>query len=122
MTSALYSRLAATATRLLAKYGRPISVVTRTVGAYNPATGAAAVAEAVAQCSGVEVSDRKGERSSVQGATKQFYVSVPSDAAASPSAFEAIIDGATKMEVVTASQIAPGDTMIVWSIEVRSGG
>lgn len=52
MTAALYTRLAATALRLLTKYGQPVTLRNYTAGVYSPALGTATpqTADSTRQC------------------------------------------------------------------------
>lgn len=120
--SEFYQRMAATALRLIGKYGRPVIFKLETTGKYDPATGKtgpAFVREQTGQAVLADYSRREFETSTllVRG-DKRLKLAAKGLEWVPTLATKAVIDGKS-WSVISISEINPAGTPIVYDLQVR---
>lgn len=113
----LYENLAATALRLLAKYGAPTTIQRVTIGAYNPATGTASNSTSNLTTTGlVRLYQNKlidGER--VKVGDKEVVLSNEQI----PLLSDKIIVDSVPWSIVNIREVNPAGTPIVYFAQIR---
>jgi hypothetical protein len=116
-----YIRTAATSLRLLTKFGQEVTRRAVTVGAYNPATGAAAVTTAdttrkgVILTFGAGATEIRGEL--VQTNDRQLML----DAEGPALVTDRFVVGSVEYSVVSVGEIAPSGVAVLYDIHLRAG-
>lgn len=118
--SDFYSGLQSTATRLLAQFGKPLTLRIQAGAAYDPGTQTNVPTYADHAVSGV-IGNYKGRVTEsgtlVQTDDKKILVSV--GAAPEPTAGAQIIDGATVYVVQTVKALNPAGTPLLYELQGR---
>ena len=118
--SDFYNGLQSTATRLLAQFGKPLTLRIQTGSTYDPATQTNAPTYTDHAVSGV-IGNYKGRVTEsgtlVQTDDKKILVSV--GAAPEPTAGAQIIDGATVYVVQTVKALDPAGTPLLYELQGR---
>lgn len=117
-----YSRLANTALRLIAKYGRSVTLRSVTAGTYDPATrtksGAstsdATVSMAFNNYTQNQIDGEVIRRDDLEG------LLAASGLTTAPENGDIVIDGSNQYKIVNVDVIQPGDTVIVYKLQLRS--
>jgi hypothetical protein len=119
-----YSKSVSTATRLITKFGRAMTLRVETEGAYDPATGLVPVSSADNAVIGVifELSGRLIGQS-LQNDTlasandKQCLLKVD----VAPSLLDKLVVGADTFLVINIKELNPGGTVIFYDLVLRNG-
>lgn len=121
--SAFYDRMAATALRLIAQFGQPVSLQVIQVGDYDPETGTSAPSTTLEQTvSGVliEYTGQEYQNSTlIQQGDKKLKVAAHGLAWAPNLSTKAVIQGKTWV-VFTVKEINPAGTPLVYELQVRA--
>lgn len=114
-----YTELAAVADELIVEFGQAVTVRHRTAGAYDPATGSAAVT----------VTDELGSGAVFDYATKQIdgsmiqrgdkYVLLSPAGVTAPEPDDRILVGATEYGVVSVNTTSPAGTAVLHTVQIR---
>lgn len=114
----VYDRAAATALRLLTKYGQAVTVKTRTAGAYNTATGSAAVTETTQAGVGAifDYGARDIDGTLIQDGDKQVLLA-PLPVA--PEIDDTVSIGGAVCTIKGIKTLAPGGTPVLYDLNVR---
>lgn len=118
-----YTRANATALRLLTNFGQTVTRRTVTTGAYNPATGEAAVTTADTSRIGVLLDygdqGRQGERyvrgNLVQVEDRQLLL----DGTGAAELTDRYVAGGAEYSVVSVSEVNPAGTVVMYDLHVR---
>lgn len=112
-----YADIAAGATEALAEAGAPIVLVRVTEGAYDPATGAAALTETRIDTIGAQFAYRSSE---IDGDTvrrgDRRVLLVP---AVAPAVGDVIEFGASKLRVISVEAVAPAGVPVLYKAQGR---
>lgn len=119
--SDLYTRLASVALAQIADKGRNVTFVTPGTGTYNPGAGtytetAATEATVKAVFTAYSLKDVDGEN--IRADDKQCLIAA-SSLSAEPTTKNKIKEGSTVYEVVSVETVQPGDTPILYKLQVR---
>ncbi len=116
--SDFYTGLKATAAGLLAEKGRAMTLHKRTPGAYNPATGAAAVTETDYACTGAEFDfpAQAIDETMILRGDKRVILS---GLTVEPDAGDMLTSGTTKRHIVGVKAVAPAGVVVVYIVQVR---
>lgn len=118
-----YSRPAATALRLIAKYGRTIQHQRITEGAYNPETGTDTGTTVSTNVKGADF-DFKLQSAGQSNITDSLiqagdrYVLIGAEVAAIDTSDKLVIDGVT-WNIVSVKKLAPAGVVVLWTVHVR---
>ena len=116
-----YSKSAATALKLLTKFGRTVTRRNYTTGTYNPATGANAVTYADTTWKGALLDFGAGktvERGGlIQVGDKQLLL----EAGASPQLEDHILVGTDEYAIVSIGELNPAGTVVLFDLHLRKG-
>lgn len=117
-----YGKTAATAARLLARFGAPVTVTRVTPGAYNPDTGSnAAGSTQTWSPSGVKLdyTQREIDGTSIKAGDQRVYMSAV--AGLDPQAGDSVTLGAETWRVVKSRTLAPAGVAVLLDVQVRAG-
>lgn len=117
-----YANSAATALRLLTRFGRPVTVTRETPGAYDPATGTDAAGTSQTWTpSGVklEYTQREIDGTNIKAGDQRVYMSAA--AGLDPQPGDAVTLGAEVWRVVKSSTLAPAGVAVLLDVQVRLG-
>jgi len=121
MVDALYTRAAATALRLLTKYGQPVTLVRQTSGPYDPTTGTSPVTTttyagyaAVFAYPAAEV-----DGTMIQRGDKRAYLTLTG---ATPLPSDAFTIAGVTHAIVNVEALDPGGLVVMYTLQVRVGG
>lgn len=116
-----YQRLATTASRLLAKHGRNITLRRTSAGTYDPATGTASSTTSDQTLKGALFDFGKGvttvRGTLVEAGDKELYVEARTGVV--PATRDTVIVGADTYSVVSVGEINPAGTPVVYSAHLR---
>lgn len=118
----VYTRPAATALRLLEKYGQHMTLTTRTTGTYVPATGTSAVTEAGQTVTGAvfDYPAHKIDGTLIRVGDKQVIVAASGlTVTPAPGMSVTDVDG-NVFEVITAEALNPAGTAVIHTLQVRA--
>lgn len=117
-----YDKSAATALRLLQKFGQAVTLRKQTAGAYDPATGAATVTTSDYSATGVfldyklQNSGQALENSMVQVGDKKLLLSP--DVTSAPDVDDLIIGQGT-WRIVNIKAVNPSGTPVLYELQLR---
>jgi hypothetical protein len=117
-----YAKSAATALRLLTKFGQPVTLRKQTAGAYDPATGTATIttSDTAGNAAILEFSD--GERyqagTTIQEGDKKALLNA---AAVTPAPNDLLIAGSVTWTVLGVKTLAPAGTVVLYELHLRHG-
>lgn len=117
-----YDKSAATASRLLAKFGATVTVTRTTPGAYDPATGTDAAGSAQTWTpAGVrlEYSQREIDGTNIKAGDQRVYMSAV--AGLDPQPGDTVTLGGEAWRVVTSRTLAPAGIAVLLDVQVRRG-
>lgn len=120
MTAAIYTRLAATAVRMLTKYGAPLQLSRTSGGAYNPETGAVEGAgTTVYPVTGAafDYAQDDIDGTAIRQGDQRVYIAP--DAALTPQTGDVIALHGADWAVVTSRPIQPTDKVVLHDVQVR---
>ena len=118
-----YNRPAATALRLIAKYGRTIQHQSITEGTYNPETGTDTGTTTSTNVQGADF-DFKLQSAGQSNITDSLiqagdrYVLIGAEVAAIDTSDKLVIDGVT-WNIVNVKKLAPAGVVVLWTVHVR---
>lgn len=114
----LYPGLQATAARLLAQFGQPMTLRKRTPGAYDPATGAAAVTEVDSTTQGAAFDFPAGmvNGTSILRGDKQVILTGGGSA---PDAGDLLLIVGVAHGIVNVKATAPAGLVVIYELQVR---
>lgn len=118
----IYDRPAATALRLLAKYGQQMTLTERSTGAYAPATGSAAVTEAGQTVTGAvfDYPARLIDGTRILTGDKEVFVAA-SGLTVTPKPGMKLTDAAGSVfEVIKAEALSPAGTPVIHTLQIRA--
>jgi len=114
-----YAKSAATALKLLANFGRDVTLRNNTVGAYNVATGENAVLETDATYKGALLDFGAGKTliggNLIQVGDKRLLL----EAAATPTLQDHIIVGTDDYAILSLGELNPAGTTILFDLHIR---
>ncbi len=115
----LYPALQATAARLLAQFGQPMTLRKRTPGAYDPDTGAATVTEADSAVQAAEFDIPAGmvDGTNILRGDRQV---VMSGGGAVPDAGDLLVVGGVARNIVSVKATAPSGLVVVYELVTRA--
>lgn len=118
--SALSARMAATALRLLTKYGQPVTLVQKNTGAYDPTTSTAVEANVLFYGFGMSLAEPTGEidGTMVVSGNKTILLSIQT---AVPQPSDSLIINGVNYSINTVLTMNPDGTTIMYEIAVRVG-
>jgi hypothetical protein len=113
-----YPGLQSTALRLLTTYGQALTLRKRTPGAYDPATGAAAVTEADTSVRGAVFDFPAGmvDGTSILRGDRQVILA---GGGSVPDAGDLLLIGETAHNVISVKATAPAGTVVIYELQVR---
>ena len=117
-----HAKTAATAARLLARFGAPVTVTRETPGAYDPETGANGDgATETWALSGVKLdySQREIDGTNIRVGDQRVYMSAV--AGLDPQAGDALTLGEEVWRVVVPRTLAPAGVAVLLDVQVRRG-
>lgn len=119
--SEFYTRLAATALALLAKYGQDVTLVRLTQGAYDPATSTQAKTETLLTFKGAifdwdDEGDTEGDRDLIVSSDKKLLL----EPAAAPTAEDKMLVGGVRYNIVALKTLAPAGTPVLYQLRLSS--
>lgn len=114
-----YSKTAASAVRLLAKFGAPATLKSQTPGAYNPGTGTAPVTTFSQSCTACvfDVDQKLIDGTNVLAGDKTAYVGVVNVAAPVPG--HVLTWQSKDYRAVKVNVLAPAGTPVLYELLVR---
>ena len=119
MTTFNYAKSAATALKLLTKFGRTVTRRNYTVGTYSPSTGANAVTYADTTWKGALLDFGAGktlERGSlIQVGDKRLLL----EAGAAPQLEDHMIVGSTEYAIISVGEVNPAGTSVLFDLHLR---
>lgn len=113
-----YSGLAATATRLLNRFGRPMQIKRTTPGTYDPVTGnetGATTALLATVGAFMQITAAYADTHEVQTGDRLLMV----DASVAPTLTDKIEMDAAELAIVNIDEINPAGTPLAYSLQVR---
>ncbi len=117
----MYNRAAATAVRLLEKFGQAVTVKRIVEGEYDPMTGDIASTEQVytgrGAVLGYDISDMAGGL--VQANDRRVYIAPDLGATPEPGDKLVLADGST-YTVISSSPLSPAGTVVLHDVQVRA--
>jgi hypothetical protein len=112
-----YSGLAATATRLINKFGGDVTLSIKTAGTYNPITGSNGDTFTSSVVKGVKTNFMNGD---IDGTLiRQGDVKVLIDGDVALNQDDLITVGSDQYEVINAKPLNPGDTRLITTAQCR---
>lgn len=116
--SGFYPRLQATAARLLTAYGQPMTLRKRTPGAYDPATGAAAVTEvdSTVQAAEFDVPAAMVNGTSIMRGDRQV---VMTGGGSTPDVGDLLVAGGVARNIVSVKATAPAGLVVIYELVTR---
>lgn len=117
-----YSQLAVTAAKLIKDKGQLMVLVTTPAGSYSAATGAVSgQTESRTDVYGVVIDfpAKEVDGTNVQRLDRKVLMEA---GVADPSTFDKVEIGGVLHEIITAKQLAPGGTNVIYTLQVRKGG
>lgn len=115
----LYTKLSASARRMLAKYGQSMTLTRQTPGAYDPATGKVANTSTTTIDKGVIFPYADGlsliEGSLIQRGDQQVFINI----ATAPLPSDKLTVGTTVYNVINVKEIAPAGTAVLYELQCR---
>lgn len=117
-----YTRSQATALRLLRKYGQYMTLTAKTTGAYDPATGTAAVTDAGQTVTGAifDYPAKMQDGTLIKAGDKQVYLAA-SGLTVTPAPGMTLTDvDANVYTVITNQALNPAGTAVIHTLQVRS--
>ena len=109
-----YSGLQATATRLIARFGRPATLIKMTPGAgYDPGEPAETPHAVTIVAADYKQMERDGTL--VQQNDRRYYLA----AGVEPESQDVIADGGERLTIVNAGVIKPGPAVVLYVLQVR---
>lgn len=120
----IYTRAQATALRLLTKYGQAVTVTKRTAGAYDIATGSAAVTETAQAGIGAIFDYGQGDIDGtlIQDGDKQVLLSpllASGDDLVAPEVDDIVTIDGVVCTIKSVKTLAPGGTPVLYDLNVR---
>lgn len=114
----LYPLLQAAAARLLTTYGQPMTLRKRTPGAYNPATGAAAVTQADTTVQGADFAMPEAmiDGTNILRGDRQVLIS---GGGSVPDAGDLLVAGGVARNIVSVKATAPAGTVVIYELVTR---
>lgn len=114
-----YSELASTASALIAEFGAAATLKKQAAGAYNVATGAAAVTVTTyaVQCAVFDFPDRAVDNTLVLASDKDCYMSVKGGVA--PALNDVVNWGGVDYTVVRFKPLSPALIAVLWQVQMR---
>lgn len=114
-----YSAKAASALRMLTRFGQDVTRTASTVGTYNPATGAASVSTAATTRKGVKLPFTSGTTTVrgqlVQSEDAELYL----DAEGAVTLTDKFTIGGAIFSVVSFDELAPAGTAVLYTVHIR---
>lgn len=113
--TAFYNRMAAMATRLITKFGKPVTVRSWTGTSRDVETGSVTRAPVDTVVNGVYVDITKYQAtdSLIERGDKMMFIDGPA------TTDDRIIDGSTEIGIVGVEKVDPGGVPVVWRVQVR---
>ena len=115
--SGTYDRAAATALKLLTKYGRSVTVTSVTPGTYDPAAGSITNTTATSTAKGL-VTEHKAtdiDGTLIKAGDKKLLL----DSSAVISIDDSVTVGSDVYSVVGVSELNPAGTRVMWTCNIR---
>lgn len=119
-----YSRLAATSSAQIADKGRSVSLVFETQGTYAPATDTFTGQTSSSQTVKMVITNyRKNEmdETMIKIGDRQGLLA-PDNLLRAPKTGDTVTDGAETFAIVSIEEIKPGDTTLLYKLQLRRGG
>lgn len=115
-----YAKPAATAQRLLERFGSALMLTRSTPAAYNPATGTATSTSADHAGFGVRLDyeQREIDGTNIRRGDARIYVAP--DLAVTPQTGDSITMGADVWQVVASRPLAPAGVVVIHDVQVRA--
>lgn len=120
-----YSNPAATALRLLTKFGRSVTLRKQTAGAYNPATSSATITNTDYTGTGAlfDFNERVLGTQFADGTTVEqgdkFLLLAPSGITVAPEPNDLLIFGSDTWNVMNVKTVAPAGTPVLYELHLR---
>lgn len=119
-----YARSVATATRLITKFGQPMTLAVETEGAYDPATGESPVSSAdfavigvIFELSGKLIGQSLQNGTLAEADDKQCLLQVGTI----PSLLDKVVVGTTTFLIINVKELNPGGTTVFYDLVLRNG-
>lgn len=119
MTAALYTRLAATAVRLLAKYGAPLLLTRTTEGEYDPETGTSTGGTATYNVTGAAFDYAQDDIDGTLIRRGDMRVYIAPDAAVTPQTGDTLPVQGFVWNVVESRPLQPADKIVLHDVQIR---
>lgn len=118
MTSALYPALKATASGLLSDKGQPMTLTVRTSGAYDPATGTAAVTATTETVSGAvfDYAAKDIDGTLIKRGDKRVILEAST---LIPTSTCTLTIGGVVHNIVEAVPVNPGGVVVIYKVQAR---
>lgn len=120
-----YSKLAATSIAQIADKGRAVSFVYKTQGTYAPATDTFSVAASTTtQTVYMVITDvlKKDVNETLIKAGDKIGLLANDSLTRAPKTGDRVTDGTETFDVISIEEIKPGDTVILYRLQLRRGG
>ena len=117
-----YANSAATALRLLTRFGQALTVTRETPGAYDPVTGTDAAGTSqtwTPQGVKLDYSQREVDGTSIKAGDQRVYMSA--EAGLDPEAGDLVTIGSEAWRVVVSRTLAPAGVAVLLDVQVRRG-
>lgn len=115
-----YNKTAATALRILTRFGAPVTVGRETPGVYDPETGtnaAGSVQSWTPQGVKLDYAEREIDGTSIKAGDQRVYMSAA--AGLDPTAGDTVTLGAEVWRVVASRTLAPAGVAVLLDVQVR---
>lgn len=122
MSSYDYNKAAATAARMLARFGQPVTVTRSTPGGYDPETGTNGAGSTQTWAPmGVKLdyAQREIDGTNIRAGDQRVYMSAFSGL--DPQTGDTVTIGAEAWRVVTSRTLAPAGVAVLLDVQVRKG-
>lgn len=117
-----YAKSAATALRLLTKFGQAVTLRKQTAGAYDPATGTAAITTSDTTGNAAVLEFSNGERyqagTTIQEGDKKALLNA---IAVTPAPNDLLIVGSATWTILSIKTLAPAGTVVLYELHLRHG-
>jgi len=115
-----YEGLAATAAALLKGKGQAMTLISKAIGAYDPATGVAAEIESSVSVIGVSLNypDKEVDGANIMRGDKKVLLS----ATIAPKVQDVLVIGDERNKVVDCKAVKPAGPVVMYTLQVRAGG
>jgi len=116
-----YSNIEKTALAQIADKGRPVDIVYRTEGSYDPDTDAIdGDSETVVSVNAIVTTFNKRDVAAGLVSAGDMQVMIPASGVTKPKTNDLVVDGET-FTIVNVAEIKPGAVAILYKLQVRKG-